>query len=112
VGQLGIEKALPGEKQLFSQYELGLSDHDSTPEHAQIVLNCLKSEIPGAHGVLGSGYTTRVDAYETNSALASDSSPEMGMVMWYISGDHHTNLSPCFHSVLCNIFFNLIFLIF
>lgn len=32
------------------------------PEHAQLVLNCLKSEIPGAYGVLGRGYTTRVDA--------------------------------------------------
>lgn len=32
------------------------------PEYAQLVLNCLKSEILGAYSVLGSGYTTRVDA--------------------------------------------------
>lgn len=54
------------------------------------------SEVLGSYAILGGGYATRVNAYETASALASDTNQEMGMLPWYTSHGYHADLhKPC-----------------
>ncbi|XP_051565730.1 uncharacterized protein LOC127447729 [Myxocyprinus asiaticus] len=110
-GQLGKEQAPPGSEHLLSRFGVGLSLLDGAPyERARPVGAGLFegvqtensgstetfSEAPGAYGILGGGHPARVDAYEAASALAPDSSPEMGMVPWDTPRGHYVGLSPSF----------------
>lgn len=52
------------------------------------------SEAPGAYGFLHHGDAAGVDAYESASALALGSSPEIGMVPRHTSHCCHADLSP------------------
>ncbi|KAL0194500.1 hypothetical protein M9458_008072, partial [Cirrhinus mrigala] len=52
------------------------------------------SEAPRAHGILSRGHATGVDAHETAAALASYSSPQVGVASRHISSEHHTIVSP------------------
>ncbi|KAL0196780.1 hypothetical protein M9458_005320 [Cirrhinus mrigala] len=59
-----------------------------TNERTQSVLSCLKSyrhktAAPGAYGSRSRSNTARLASYETASALATRSSPEMGMAPWH-----------------------------
>ncbi|KAL0201442.1 hypothetical protein M9458_004629, partial [Cirrhinus mrigala] len=52
------------------------------------------SEAPRAHGILSRGHATGFDAHETAAALASYSSPQVGLASRHISSEHHTIVSP------------------
>ncbi|KAI2665751.1 hypothetical protein H4Q32_022840 [Labeo rohita] len=52
------------------------------------------SEAPRAHGILSRGHATGFDAHETAAALASYSSPQVGVASRHISSEHHTIVSP------------------
>ncbi|KAL0152056.1 hypothetical protein M9458_052640, partial [Cirrhinus mrigala] len=52
------------------------------------------SEAPRAHGILSRGHATGFDAHETAAALASYSSPQVGVALRHISDKHHTIVSP------------------
>ncbi|KAI2645718.1 3-isopropylmalate dehydrogenase [Labeo rohita] len=52
------------------------------------------SEAPRAHGILSRSHATGFDAHETAAALASYSSPQVGVALRHISDKHHTIVSP------------------
>ncbi|KAI2668152.1 Neurogenic differentiation factor 1 [Labeo rohita] len=76
-GQLGKEQTLPGTEDLFSRRRAGLG-----------------SEAPRAHGILSRGHAVGFDAHETAAALASYSSPQVGVASGHIPCEHHTIASP------------------
>lgn len=51
------------------------------------------SVAPGAYGILSRGDTTRIDAYETASGLASYQSPKMGMVPGHTLCENHKSVT-------------------
>ncbi len=52
------------------------------------------SEAPWAYGIHSCSNTAWIDPYETTSALATQLSPEMGMVPWETPRSCYTELSP------------------
>ncbi|XDV20056.1 hypothetical protein PO909_025438 [Leuciscus waleckii] len=93
-GQLGEEQTLPRAEDLFSRYGNRLGRHvRAAYERARAVTADLPSSIrgqecgstesiseaPGAYGIRSRSNNARIASYETASALASRSSPEVGM---------------------------------
>ncbi|KAL0146695.1 hypothetical protein M9458_058035 [Cirrhinus mrigala] len=108
-GQLGKEQTLPGTEDLFSRYRAGLGQYVCTSlpgactvssevcGNTQIQVSGppkTGSEAPRAHGILSRGHAAGSDAHETAAALASYSSPQVGLASRYIPGEHHTIVSP------------------
>ncbi|KAI2655304.1 hypothetical protein H4Q32_017676 [Labeo rohita] len=108
-GQLGKEQTLPGTEDLFSRCRAGLGQYvcASLPGACTVSSEVCGntqvrvsgppktgSEAPRAHGILSRGHATGVDAHETAAALASYSSPQVGVASRHISGEHHTIVSP------------------
>ncbi|KAI2661279.1 Transposon Ty3-G Gag-Pol polyprotein [Labeo rohita] len=108
-GQLGKEQTLPGTEDLFSRCRAGLGQYvcASLPGACTVSSEVCGntqvrvsgppktgSEAPRAHGILSRGHATGVDAHETAAALASYSSPQVGVASRHISGEHHTVVSP------------------
>ncbi|KAI2666737.1 ORF V: Enzymatic polyprotein [Labeo rohita] len=94
-----------------------------SPERAQSVLRCVAtlrcgqrspktgSEAPRAHGILSRSHADGFDAHETAAALASYSSPQVGVASGHIPCEHHTIVSPdtqpldrhCVSTVRCSL---------
>ncbi|KAL0150896.1 hypothetical protein M9458_053815, partial [Cirrhinus mrigala] len=97
-GQPREEQTLPSAEDLFSRHGAGLGQYDSLPHQRARAVNAELSEIiqaqnsspsrnfleaPGAYGSHSRSNAARPASYETTSALATRSSPEMGMVPWH-----------------------------
>ncbi|KAL0168630.1 hypothetical protein M9458_036852, partial [Cirrhinus mrigala] len=108
-GQLGKEQTLPGTEDLFSRCRAGLGQYVCTSLPGACTVSSevcgntqmrvsgppkTGSEAPRAHGILSRGHTTGFDAHETAAALASYSSPQVGVASRHISSEHHTIVSP------------------
>ncbi|XP_067313608.1 NLR family CARD domain-containing protein 3-like [Pseudorasbora parva] len=59
-----------------------------------------KSEAPGAYSICSRGDASRIASYETASALASRSSPEMGMAVWHAPDPSDSGLQTDTHPVV------------
>ncbi len=108
-GQLGKEQALPCAENRFSRCGVRLGVYDGTP-HGRACPSSAElpkflqrqecgatetvSEAPGAYGNRSCSHVTRVASYEITSALATLLSPEVGMMPWYTSSEHHPAVSP------------------
>ncbi|KAL0149011.1 hypothetical protein M9458_055626 [Cirrhinus mrigala] len=108
-GQLGKEQTLPGTEDLFSRCRAGLGQYVCTSLPGACTVSSevcgntqmrvsgppkTGSEAPRAHGILSRGHATGFDAHETAAALASYSSPQVGVASRHISSEHHTIVSP------------------
>ncbi|CAM4278784.1 unnamed protein product [Leuciscus chuanchicus] len=62
------------------------------------------TEAPGAYGIHSGGHAARVASYETASALASRSSPAMGMATGHTPGASHTGLPSNLQPVVEHLF--------
>ncbi|XDV14355.1 hypothetical protein PO909_014626 [Leuciscus waleckii] len=84
-----------------------------TSERAQSLLTCLRqirgqecgptetlSEAPGAYGIRSRSNAARIASYETASALASRSSPEVGMATWHAPSPSDSGLPSDLHPVV------------
>ncbi|KAI2655623.1 Transposon Ty3-G Gag-Pol polyprotein [Labeo rohita] len=92
LAQLGLRvnweksKTLPAQRISFLGVELDSMRVSGPPKTG--------SEAPRAHGILSRGHATGFDAHETAAALASYSSPQVGVASRHISSKHHTIVSP------------------
>ncbi len=108
-GQLGKEQALPCAENLFSRCGVRLGEYDGTPHGG----TCPSSaelpeflqrqecgttetvlEAPGAYGIRSCSHAAQIASYETTSALATLSGPEVGMVPRYTASGYHPAVSP------------------
>ncbi|KAL0152531.1 hypothetical protein M9458_052254 [Cirrhinus mrigala] len=108
-GQPREEQTLPSAEDLFSRRGAGLGQYDSLPHQRAHAVSAELSEIiqaqnggpsqnfseaPGAYGSCSRGNAARPASYETTSALATRSSPEMGMAPWHTPDWRFPAVSP------------------
>ncbi|KAI2644424.1 ORF V: Enzymatic polyprotein [Labeo rohita] len=108
-GQPREEQTLPSAEDLFFRHGAGLGQHDSLPhQRAHAVSAELSetfqtqdsgssqnfSEAPGAYGSYSRSNAARPASYETALALATQSSPEMGMAPWHTLDWRFPAVSP------------------
>ncbi|KAI2655793.1 ORF V: Enzymatic polyprotein [Labeo rohita] len=106
-GQPREEQTLPSAEDLFSRHGAGLDQYDSLPHQQAHAVGAELSEIfqaqnsgssqniseaPGAYGSRSNA--TRPASYETASALATRSSPKMGMAPWHTPDWRFPAVSP------------------
>ncbi len=106
-GQLGKEQTHANPEDLFSQHGVGFGQPHSTPHQgtcsigAELTQDFIRqdggpteilSEAPGAYDCSCCDSSARSAPYETVSALAPWSSPEVGMEMRYSLGSDYTGL--------------------
>ncbi|KAI2644574.1 Dimethylamine dehydrogenase [Labeo rohita] len=108
-GQPREEQTLPSAEDLFSRHGAGLDQYDSLPHQRAHAVSAELSEIfqaqnsgpsqnileaPGAYGSRSRSNAARPASYETASALATRSSPEMGMAPWHTPDWRFPAVSP------------------
>ncbi|KAL0152541.1 hypothetical protein M9458_052264, partial [Cirrhinus mrigala] len=108
-GQPREEQTLPSVEDLLSRHGAGLGQHDSLPHQRAHAVSAELSEIvqtqdsgpsqnfseaPGAYGSRCRSNAARPASYETASALATRSSPEMGMAPWHTLDWRFPAVSP------------------
>ena len=108
-GQLGQEQTLPRAEDLLSRYGVGLGRSGGAPHGGTRLVSAhlpqvfsrqdcgsteTISEAPGAYGSRSRSNAARSVTYETASALASRSSPEVGVVERHVPGQSDPALSP------------------
>ncbi|XDV30104.1 hypothetical protein PO909_033091 [Leuciscus waleckii] len=106
-GQLGEEQTLPRAEDLFSLYgnRLGRHVHAVTADLPLSIRGqeCGStetiSEAPGAYGIRSRSKAARIASYETASALALRSSPEVGMATWHAPSPSDSDLPSDLHPV-------------